>query len=75
MDDSKNVLPQVVENVRNNDNQHTEYNEHSLKCNNQDHYKRNLICFWMIGLCSGFGGTVMWSATFDILKGVNTASV
>lgn len=71
MDGPNNVLPRTIDR----DHQPTSHNENTEKCNNQGHYKRNLICFWLIGLCNGFGGTVMWSATFDILHGLNGVSV
>lgn len=79
MDDSNYISPQVVQNVQTNDhdNQHEEYNENSTAQNhdNQNHKVQNLICFWMVGLCNGFGWTVMLSATYDILKGLNGVSV
>ena len=33
--------------------------------------KRNLVAFWLIGLCNNFGYVVMLSAAFDIMKEEN----
>lgn len=78
MDDSR-IVPQVVQNARINEhvNRHVEYNENSTAQIHDDQNRRvqNLICFWMTGLCNGFGWTVMLSATYDILKGLNGVSV
>lgn len=30
--------------------------------------KRNYILFWIVGMCNGYGFTVMLSAAFDIIK-------
>lgn len=79
MDDSDNILPCAIQNTVTNDhdNQHTEYDEFSTAQNRDGQSKnvRNLFCFWMIGLCNDFGSTVMFAATFDILKRLNEVSV
>lgn len=79
MDDSNNVSFEVVEYVRANDhdNEQIEYNESSTTQNrdNQDHNDKNLICFWIVGLCNGFSSTVMFCATFDVIKRLNGVSV
>lgn len=79
MDDSNNITFEVVGYVRANDhdNEHNENNEPSTTQNrdNQVHNEQNLMCFWIVGLCNGFGGTVMWSATFDVIKRLNGVSV
>lgn len=75
MDGSNKSRSQDVENAR--ISKHLEYHEDSTTKNvdNQDHYKHNLVCFWMIGLCNGIGYTVLSSATFDIIRRLDGFSV
>lgn len=56
---------------------HTNCDEHSMPPprNDQDHSKRNLLCFWLIGLCSGIGDSVLSSASFDVIKRLEGGSV
>lgn len=70
MENTNNILPQI-------DNDNVEYNENPSAQNRNSQYTKthNLICFWVIGLCNNFGGTVMISATFDIIRGLNGVSV
>lgn len=77
MDDSKNVSSEVVSHVDRTNDLHTEYNEHLPAPHrySQNHRVQNIICFWVVGLCSGFGWTVMLSATYDILKRLDGVSV
>lgn len=80
MENSNNSLSQGVECDTVNgdhDNDDVGNNENSTAQNrdSQSHGTQNLICFWMIGLCNLFGGTVMISATFDIIKGLSGATV
>lgn len=79
MDDSDNILPLVIQSTVTNDhdNQQIENIEYSTVQNRDNQRKnvRNLFCFWTIGLCNDFGSTVMFAATFDILKRLNEVSV
>lgn len=41
-----------------------------------DVYKwRNILSFWMLGLCNNYGFVVMLSAAYDIIKRFNGISV
>lgn len=80
MDDSDIISSQVVNCVRaidHDDNTHTECDENSTPQNRdiQSHLKQNLLCFWLIGLCSGITGSVLDSGSFDILKRIEGTSV
>lgn len=73
MDDPDNISSGIVECVRTNDrddNTHRNSTENSISQihDDQDHLKRNLICFWVIGLCYGIGYNILSSASFDIIK-------
>lgn len=76
MDDSNHILPQVIANNVTNvqDNQYNE-NPTAQNCDENDHNKRNLTCFWVIGLCNNYGWIVMLSAAFDIIKRLKGVSV
>lgn len=37
--------------------------------------KRNMIGFWIVGLCNTYGSTVLLSAAYDIIKQLNGLSV
>lgn len=80
MDESDDILFQddiSRGSLHSNDNTHTECNENPTPphLDYQSHHKRNLICFWMIGLCSGIGGSILSSASFDIIKRIEGTSV
>lgn len=81
MDNSKNISSEVVQHVVQtsdyDDDSHTEHNENSPGQNHtsQSYRVLNIICFWMVGLCNGFGWTVMLSATYDILEEFDGVSV
>lgn len=60
MDDSDSVSVRGMERVQTNDyddNAHINCNENSIPQNRdgQNHLKRNLVCFWLIGLCGTIG--------------------
>lgn len=40
-----------------------------------DHTWRNILSFWILGLCNNYGFVVMLSAAFDIIKRFNGVSV
>lgn len=73
MESSNDSVPQIVGNTANIDriNNDVEYNDNEQNRDRQLHIRQNLICFWTIGLCNFFGCTVMGSAAFDIIKGLN----
>lgn len=77
--DEDNILSHVIEYGPSDDHnsQNKENNENPTTQNdeNQNAKWQNSFCFWMIGLCDGFGWTVMLSATFDIIKRLNGVSV
>lgn len=80
MDDPKTISSGVVQHVVRTDdfdNSHSEYNENPSAQNrdSQNHRVQNIVCFWMVGLCNGFGWIVMLSATYDILKRLDGVSV
>lgn len=78
MDDPRNISPRGESHVaRTNDheNSHAEYNEIGHNGDNQNYKVQNIVCFWVVGLCNGFGWTVMLSATYDILKRLDGVSV
>lgn len=73
MNDSDSNSSGVVECTQTNDdddNTLTDSNGTSLRQirDSQDHVKRNLVCFWLIGLCYGMGYNILSSASFDIIK-------
>lgn len=46
------------------------------RMHNTNHYKwRNLISFWILGLCNNYGYVVMLTAAHDIIKRFNGYSV
>lgn len=81
MDDSRHISSEVVQHVvqtiDHENDPHTENNENAIgqSDNNRNSKVQNIICFWMVGLCNGFGWTVMLSATYDILKRIDGVSV
>lgn len=80
MDDSDNFSAQVIERVHtnnNNDDSQTDYNENAIPQIRvyQNHLRRNLICFWIIGLCGGIGASILSSASFDVIKRLEGGSV
>lgn len=55
---------------------HNEHNEHiSIVQRDDANEKRNMICFWIVGLCNSYGLMVMMSAAYDIIKRLNGVSV
>lgn len=40
-----------------------------------DHNWRNILSFWILGLCNNYGFVVMLSAAFDIIKKFDSISV
>lgn len=74
MESSNDNVPQIVGNIGR-ANSDVEHNETEQIRDSQSHGTQNLICFWTIGLCNFFGSTVMISASFDIIKGINGDTV
>lgn len=81
MDDSRNISSDVAQHVVQTSDYgndlHAEHNENPSAQNHasQSHRVLNIVCFWMVGLCNGFGWTVMLSATYDILEEFDGVSV
>lgn len=81
MDDSKNISSEAVHHVvETSDYENDSHIEHNDNLSEQGHASQsyrllNIICFWMVGLCNGFGWTVMLSATYDILEQFDGVSV
>lgn len=77
MDDSDNVPFHVMERVQSNDhtNPHNDYHENSTPPNrdNKGHNEKNLVCFWMMGFFAAIGGTILSSASFDVIKRLETS--
>lgn len=42
---------------------------------NDAHKWRNILSFWVLGLCNNYGYVVMLSAAYDIIKRFNGISV
>lgn len=51
------------------------HNEQSLEQSHDPNEKRNMLCFWTVGLCNTYGSTVLLSAAYDIIKRLNGDSV
>lgn len=82
MDGSRNILSEVAQHIVEtsdyDNNPHIEHNANSTERNHasqRSHRLLNIVCFWMVGLCNGFGWTVMLSATYDILEEFSGVSV
>lgn len=50
-------------------------NEQSIAPNHDVNEKRNMVCFWIVGLCNTYGPMVLLSAAYDIIKRLNGVSV
>lgn len=37
--------------------------------------KRNMVCFWVVGLCNAYGILVLLSAAYDIIEQLKGVSV
>lgn len=37
--------------------------------------KRNMVCFWVVGLCNTYGPMVLLSAAYDIIRRLNGVTV
>lgn len=55
--------------------EHPENEHRSIAQSDDVNEKRNMICFWVVGLCNTYGSTVLLSAAYDIIKRLNGASV
>lgn len=55
-------------------NQPDQQNESATQSHDANE-KRNMICFWVVGLCNTYGPMVLMSAAYDIIKGLNGVSV
>lgn len=72
------VLTEAVNAIQNQNghsvNQSNNVNE-STESISDDHKWRNILSFWMLGLCNNYGFVVMLSAAFDIIKRFDGVSV
>lgn len=55
--------------------QPNQQNEQSMAPNYDVNEKRNMACFWVVGLCNTYGPMVLLSAAYDIIKRLNGVSV
>lgn len=56
-------------------NQPDQQTEQSIAPSHDVNEKRNMICFWIVGLCNTYGPMVLMSAAYDIIKRLNGISV
>lgn len=72
MDESIDIVPAIpaddVTSIRSNNS--------PIHQENHDFYNwRNVLSFWTLGLCNGYGTTVMLSAAYDIIQRFDGVSV
>lgn len=69
--------PQTNQSTENNVN--VNVNANTSNTNDQTindvHKWRNILAFWILGLCNNYGYVVMLSAAFDIIKRFNRVTV
>lgn len=72
MDQSTNIVPAIPANdvisIRDSDSP-VHRGIHDV------HNWRNILSFWVLGLCNGYGTTVMLSAAYDIIQRFDGVSV
>lgn len=73
------VLAQAVSAIQDRRQQTNQTNQNNVSASNlsiHDAYKwRNILAFWVLGLCNNYGYVVMLSAAYDIIKRFNGVSV
>lgn len=72
------ILAQAVSAIQ--DRQQTNHiHQNNVNASNQSihdvHKWRNILAFWILGLCNNYGYVVMLSAAYDIIKRFNGVSV
>lgn len=67
--------PQTSQQARNNTNHNINRFEPVMQQIQDDHHWRNILSFWILGLCNNYGFVVMLSAAYDIIKRFDAVSV
>lgn len=79
MSNSNEHLPEVLSQAVNSIQNRQQTNQNNVNGSTQsitDAYKwRNILSFWILGLCNNYGFVVMLSAAFDIIKRFDGVSV
>lgn len=69
---NRNQTNQTTPNISNVNNVDTTGTDQTI---NDVHKWRNILSFWILGLCNNYGYVVMLSAAFDIIKQFNGVTV
>lgn len=67
--------PQTSRQAQNNDSDNISRLEPDVQQVQDDHNWRNILSFWVLGLCNNYGFVVMLSAAYDIIKRFDSISV
>lgn len=67
--------PQTRRQARNDDTDNISRLEPDTQQIHDDHNWRNILSFWILGLCNNYGFVVMLSAAFDIIQRFDSISV
>lgn len=67
--------PQTSRQARNDDTDNISRLEPDTQQIHDDHNWRNILSFWILGLCNNYGFVVMLSAAFDIIQRFDSISV
>lgn len=67
--------PQTSRQAQNNDSDTISRLEPDVQQVQDDHNWRNILSFWVLGLCNNYGFVVMLSAAYDIIKRFDSISV
>lgn len=67
--------PQTSRQALNNENDIITRYEPAVQQIQDDHNWRNILSFWILGLCNNYGFVVMLSAAYDIIKRFDSISV
>lgn len=71
--------PQTSRQAQSNDSDNISRIEPDVRLADQqvqdDHNWRNILSFWVLGLCNNYGFVVMLSAAYDIIKRFDSVSV
>lgn len=69
---NRNQTNQITPNISNVNNVDTTGTDQTI---NDVHKWRNILSFWILGLCNNYGYVVMLSAALDIIKQFNGVTV
>lgn len=67
--------PQTSRQTQSNDSDNITRHEPDVQQVHDDHNWRNILSFWVLGLCNNYGFVVMLSAAYDIIKRFDSISV